>query len=180
MPAPPEPHRAPPDPIPGTTLTLAGTIADPIEFFPARWLDAAKSIGDPDAFAAHTRVLRWTLDELAMPGPLFADIAGRLFREDGFHQGTLLLGGERVGPERLTMPILAILDPRSIMVPPASVLPFLERTRAAWTVRWHGQETGVAVQHVGALVGRRAHAILWPEILDWLASAWAREPGEEA
>jgi polyhydroxyalkanoate synthase len=173
-------QRALPGAVPGTALTLAGTAADPIEFFPARWLDAARSIGDQEALAAHLRVLRWTLDELAMPGPLFADLAGRLFREDGFNRGTLALGGERVGPERLAMPILAVLDPRSIMVPPASVLPFLERTPAAWTVRWHGQETGVAVQHVGALVGRRAHATLWPGILDWLASAWARAPGEEA
>jgi polyhydroxyalkanoate synthase subunit PhaC len=30
------------------------------------------------------------------------------------------------------------------------------------------RETAVALQHVGALVGRRAHRRLWPRILDWI------------
>jgi hypothetical protein len=29
----------------------------------------------------------------------------------------------------------------------------------------------VALQHVGPLVGRNAHAALWPRILQWIARA---------
>jgi polyhydroxyalkanoate synthase len=29
-------------------------------------------------------------------------------------------------------------------------------------------DVGVSLQHVAPLVGRRAHALLWPGILDWI------------
>jgi polyhydroxyalkanoate synthase len=29
-------------------------------------------------------------------------------------------------------------------------------------------ENGVALQHLAPLIGRRAHASLWPEIISWL------------
>ncbi len=32
----------------------------------------------------------------------------------------------------------------------------------------HGGDTGVALQHVGLLVGERAHREVWPEIFRWL------------
>ncbi|MEK0084928.1 alpha/beta fold hydrolase [Benzoatithermus flavus] len=160
--------------VPGSFLSLAGTLADPVEFYPARWGDAVASAGDPEALVTHLRVLRWALDELPMPGRLFAETADRLFRDDAFARGTLVLAGERVGPERLVLPIATVLDRSSRLVPPAAVLPVLERTPASWTVLWHGQETGTALRHVGALVGRRAQLDLWPGLWGRLAATWGR------
>jgi poly[(R)-3-hydroxyalkanoate] polymerase subunit PhaC len=34
----------------------------------------------------------------------------------------------------------------------------------------HEVERGPALQHLGPLVGPRAHARLWPEILDWVSA----------
>ena len=36
------------------------------------------------------------------------------------------------------------------------------------TVLHYEGDVGVSLQHVGTLVGRRAHALLWPRILDWI------------
>ena len=154
--------------VPGSMISALGVAADPIEFLPARWLDALGSAGDPEAAATHARVLRWTLDELAMPGQLFADIAGRLCRDDAFHRGVIQVAGRQLGPEQLAIPVLAVVDPLSRLVPPRSTIPFLERTRGAWTVLQHRDEdAGIALRHVGPLVGRKAHRDLWPEILRW-------------
>jgi polyhydroxyalkanoate synthase len=72
------------------------------------------------------------------------------------------------------MPILAVVDPQSRLVPPSSVFPFLERTSAPWTLREHHEaEAGAALGHVGALVGRQAHRELWPAILGWLEEVWS-------
>ena len=35
----------------------------------------------------------------------------------------------------------------------------------------YGGDVGVALQHVGVLVGRSAHRDLWPQILDRLGTA---------
>jgi polyhydroxyalkanoate synthase len=57
------------------------------------------------------------------------------------------------------------------------VLPFVEAaaSRAKTLLDYEG-DIGVALQHVGPLVGRNAHALLWPKIVEWTASTWAHRP----
>jgi len=160
--------------VPGSFLTDAAVFADLAEHVADRWLDALASRRDPEALAAHRRVLRWAYDELAMPAALFADIVGRLYREDAFHRGTLWLEGRRAAPENLSMRLLAVVDPGSRLIPPAAVLPTIHRARAHWSIHERGEEHGVALQHVGALVGRDAQASLWPLILTVLETVWRR------
>jgi polyhydroxyalkanoate synthase len=160
--------------VPGSFVSAAGLIADPVEFLVRPWLDRLASSVDQETLATHWRIIRWTLDELVMPGQLFADVTGRLCRDNSFHDGTLSIAGHRATPKRIDMDLLAVVDPRSILVPPQSVIPFLERTSGTWTIFSHDEaEAGVPLQHVGALVGRKAHQKLWPGILRWVEVVWA-------
>jgi polyhydroxyalkanoate synthase len=155
--------------IPGAVLDLASVTAAPEAFVWERWADLAASLGDSEAVRTHLRVVRWTLDEFPFPGRLFEDVLERLYRRDEFARGRLTLEGRRVGPARLGMPMLHVVNPRSRVVPPSSVLPVHERAPASdKPLHWYTGERGVGLQHVGGLVGRRAHARLWPRILAWL------------
>ena len=59
-------------------------------------------------------------------------------------------------------------------MPPASILPTLELAGRTPTVLHHHEDgAGVALRHVGALVGRAAHERLWPAILGWAGAVWA-------
>lgn len=177
----PEAVRAAFDPVPGSMISALGIAADPVEFVALRWQDALASATDPEAAATHMRILRWTLDELPMPAPLFADVAGRLCRDDEFFRGTLTVAGRRLLPGMLRAPVLAVLDPRSALVPPRAVLPFLDRTGARWTVLWHEEAShGVGLRHLGALVGRDAHRQLWPGILRWASGIGEPRPTSES
>lgn len=159
--------------IPGSLLSALGVPADPAEFLTARWLDALASGADADALRAHLRVVHWTLDELPMSARLFGDIVGRLFRGNEFERGRLTVNGRAAAPDRLDMPVLAVLEPESRLVPPRSVLPVLRATSGPWTVCWHREKAaGAALRHVGALVGSDAHRILWPRILCWSREIW--------
>jgi polyhydroxyalkanoate synthase subunit PhaC len=160
--------------IPGCFLNTVSVMAAPTEFQWSRWIDAMASLHeaslqDTRALQTHMRVERWALDELALPGRLFEETVERLYREDRFMAGTLIVGARPAAPQRLTMPIISVVDPRSPIVPPCSVLPFLERIASRDTrLLWYEGDKGVALQHVGALVGRTAHRRLWPEILTWV------------
>jgi polyhydroxyalkanoate synthase len=114
-------------------------------------------------------VERWALDEFALPGRLFEDVVERLYRRDEFMAGTLSVAGRTVGPATLTAPMLTVVNPHSRVIPPESVLPFHHAAAAARKrlMRYHG-EVGVAIQHVGVLVGRHAHRELWPMLLYWV------------
>jgi poly[(R)-3-hydroxyalkanoate] polymerase subunit PhaC len=163
--------------VPGSLISALGLTVDPVEFIAERWLDALASAADPEAAANHLRVLRWTFDEFAMPTRLFADVLGRLCRDDEFHLGKLTIGGCAARPDRLGMPLLTVLDRRSMLVPARAVLPALQRASGPLTIHWHEEAAaGAALKHVGALVGREAHRRLWPKLLDQLAAVWEGRP----
>lgn len=159
-----------PDSLPGSFLSSASANAAPDVFGSQRLLDAMLSGGDPARLRTHLLVERWTLDEFALPRGLVAELATHLVREDRFVRGTLEVGGRSAAPARLTAPLLCVLDRRCRLAPPESVLPFVEAagSRAKTLLDYEG-DVGVALQHVGPLVGRNAHARLWPKIVEWIA-----------
>jgi polyhydroxyalkanoate synthase len=155
--------------VPGAFLNAMSAMAEPIAFQWERWTDRWLSLGDPRALATHMQVERWTHDEFALPGRLFGDIVESLYRRDEFMQGLLAIDGQCVGPQSLRTPLLSVIDPRSKLIPPAAVLPFHEAAASPRKqVLHYGGDVGVNLQHVGVLVGRSAHARIWPAIFDWL------------
>ena len=55
------------------------------------------------------------------------------------------------------------------VAPLASIEPFINAlpTKGARIIEYPG-ELGVCLQHLGILIGRKAHAQVWPEITSWL------------
>ena len=154
--------------IPGSLLGLASVAAAPEEFAFGRWSDAWASLADPKAFAIHSRVIRWSLDEFAPPAPLLRSVVDLLYRKDRFARNELrLLGGAARSASLAEIPIAAIVDHTSRLVPPSSALEPLSSP----SVFAYVPEIGVGLQHVGPLVGRRAHREIWPRVIDWMRGA---------
>jgi polyhydroxyalkanoate synthase len=158
-------------PFPGSLLSYMSAMASPETFVWERLLDAALSAADPHAMEIHARIERWALDEVALPGRLVRQIVNELYRENRLCRGTLKVCGARVGPSTVSAPTLAVVNTADQVAPPASVEPFLAAMAAgnSRVVRYSG-ETGVCLQHLGILVGRKAYAEIWPQISSWLKS----------
>src|SRR5262245_26764272 len=157
------------DAVPGTLLSHISAVASPRAFIWSKLLDAAASIADPHGMNTHVRVERWSLDEVPLPGRLVAQIVDWLFRENRLCRGDLPIRRRTVGPTCIDVPTLAVVGAADEIAPLASVRPFIEAmpARDARIIE-HVSETGVGLQHVGMLVGRKAYASLWPEIIAWL------------
>jgi polyhydroxyalkanoate synthase len=156
--------------VPGSELSLAAVAAAPEVFLWHRWGDALASLSDPERHELHLRVMRWALDEIALPGPLLRDVLERLYRENRLRDGRLEISGRAVGLKGIEAPIMAVVESESRVVPRGDVLPALERTSSArrqWLT--YDSEPGVALAHVGVLVGADAHRRLWPRLLAWIA-----------
>jgi len=155
--------------VPGAFLNIMSAMAEPHAFQYERVMDRWLSMTDARALATHMRVERWTHDEFALPGRLFTDIVESLYRNDELMRGTLAVNGRTVGPRTLRTPLVSVYDPRSKVIPPQAVLPFHEAAAspAKLLLKYEG-DVGVNLQHVGVLVGRSAHARIWPAIFDWL------------
>jgi polyhydroxyalkanoate synthase len=155
--------------VPGSFLDVVSAAAAPVSFHLDRYLDYARSLTQPAFFATHMRVQRWILDEFALPGRLFEDVIERLYRRDELMAGTLSVTGSRVGPNTLVVPMLNVVNPGSAVTPPQSIQPFHHAAAIGCKalLLYHG-DAGVALQHVGVLVGRNAHQQLWPALLRWI------------
>lgn len=158
-----------PESVPGSFISTMSFRASPETFGWERWLDLVQSFPDAETLRNYLRVERWTLDEFAMPRRLFADLVHLLVHEDRFVRDRLVIGGNAAAPARITAPLLCVLDPDCSIVPRQAVQPFLDAAGSRdKSVLEYRREAGVCLQHVGPLVGKRAHARLWPEILHWI------------
>ena len=115
-------------------------------------------MGDPEALIVHARVERWPLDEFPLPGRLVHEILKPLLRGNPAHRGPdprtfvaagFLPGGRQYRRRSRAAPIGRALDRRDA------------DTRL---IEYPG-ETGVGLQHLAILVGRHAHAAVWPEVI---------------
>jgi polyhydroxyalkanoate synthase len=157
------------DIVPGSLLSHLSAAAAPGAFLWSRLIDAGRSAGNPSALAMHLRVERWTLDELPLPGRLVHEVLQWLLGENRFCAGTLQIDGNIIGPQSLRCPTLAVVNTSDTVVPSSSIAPFTDRMPPgqARLIEYPG-EVGVCLQHVALLVGRHAHASVWPRIFAWL------------
>lgn len=163
------PSVATTDVVPGFLLSQLCALASPETFVWSRFMDAALSIGDLEALKINGRVERWSLDELALPGRLIGEIFQWLYREDRFYRGTLRIEAKKLGPSSLRLPTLAVVNAADKIAPAASITPFIAAMpeKNKHLIGYSG-EFGVGMQHLALLVGRKAHALIWPEIIAWL------------
>ncbi len=162
------------DIVPGSLLSQLSAAAAPETFVWSRLVDAGLSLADPSALRRHLRVERWTLDEFALPGRLVAEVLQWFYRENRFCAGSLRIGDKIVGPQSLRCPTLAVVNAADAIAPASSIAPFLDRMAPGYAHLLHYPgEIGVGLQHVAVLVGRQAHAAVWPRIVAWLRAASA-------
>jgi polyhydroxyalkanoate synthase len=158
-----------PGTVPGTFLDWSSFHADPQTFFTEPWRDRVESARSPGDCWLHWRVVRWTLDEQPMAARLFEEVVELLYRKNRFAEGGLQVGDRVADARVIGMPVIAVLDPRSRITPPQSIEAYRTRTASADVEILHYPgDRGVVMQHLGVLVGRTAHALLWPRIEAWL------------
>ncbi len=151
--------------IPGSVLDVAGVSAAPDEFAFECLIDAWWSLPQSDALSVHARVIRWTLDEFAPSALLVRAVLDLLYAQDLFARDELRLLGRLASPRALDqLPVALIIDHTSRLIPPSCALDALRDPKVFVYV----PEIGVALQHVGPLVGRRAHRAIWPRVIDWM------------
>jgi len=157
--------------VPGSFLNLVCSLASPTTFITSCWLDWLNSFDSVDTMQTHIRVRRWMLDETPMANRLFEEVVELLYRKNRFIRRSLMVGNRLADPRRIDVPILSVVQPDCRIAPPRSVLPIHELTSSADNrLLCYKGDTGVALQHIGMLVGHNAHQYLWPEILQWISA----------
>ena len=156
-------------PFPGSLLSQMSALASPETFIWARLADAAVSMTNNHTLEIHARIERWALDEVALPGKLVLELIEWLYRENRFCRSELTIGGMQIGPSTLSAPTLAVVNTADEVASLASVKAFIDAMpRGNGHIIEFPGESGVSLQHLAILVGRKARETIWPEIFSWI------------
>jgi polyhydroxyalkanoate synthase len=109
------------------------------------------------------------MDELPMSRRLFDDVVERLYGQDSFMRGELAIDGKPLHPRNIKAPLLSVYQASSDLIPSDAVLAFHRAAGSAdkELVPYCG-DVGVALRHVGPLVGDSAFRQVWPRVFNWL------------
>lgn len=143
--------------VPMDLLQPAFWSLDP-ELLAAKFEAFAAADGDTAAFV---QLEDWANAGAPLSIAAARDLAETLFAANASGRGQWTVAGQRIDAEGLALPILDVIAARDRIVPPA----------AALSTRGPGTALRLDSGHVGMVVGRRAPALLWRPLADWLVES---------
>ncbi|MCL7418868.1 MAG: hypothetical protein M8354_13685 [Halalkalicoccus sp.] len=121
------------------------------------------------------RMERWVRDGVDVAGGAYRQFIEDIYQENSLYQNELVLNGEPVDIDNLTMPVLQIIGSFDHLIPPEASKPFTEVIPSADTDIYEFP-TG----HVGMAVSGKAHTELWPRVATWFRERSITQTGESS
>lgn len=118
----------------------------------------------PEASAVHKALDAWFGSDVPLTGRLFAEIMGSAYGRALFATSRLVIGDRQVELAAIRCPVLNVCAERDRLVPVHESLPFIRHVGSQ-----QASNLVFASSHIGLMVGRAAHAHLWPHVGQWLA-----------
>jgi polyhydroxyalkanoate synthase subunit PhaC len=137
---------------------------NPIRNFIDKAIAFYERMDDPNSVANHFALERWLNDNIPVAGETFREFVTKLYQRNELVRGELRLGGRAVDLRRITCPLLLLTAKNDHLVAPAST----EGIRPHVGSR-EVTSMGTSAGHVGLVVGGKAHAKFWPEVMRWTA-----------
>jgi polyhydroxyalkanoate synthase len=149
--------------VPGDLLNWVFMSLKPLQLMGKKYVDMLDRMDDGEALATFLRMERWIEDSPAQAGECFRQFVKDCYQGNKLVAGELRVGGRRVDPGRITMPVLNVFARDDHIVPPAA-------SQALEGIVGSADYTGVqfAGGHIGIYVSRSAQRQVPPAIADWL------------
>ena len=148
-------------------MAMNGRVSNPLQL-PAF---LAEELGEPELAESGGReptdvgyrLEQWFGSDVPLAGRLFCEVMQDAFGDSQFAQGGLRVGDRRVALEDIQCPVLNISAERDRLVPPHESAAFVERVGSR-----DANNLIFPNGHLGLMVSRAAHQILWPYVGRWL------------
>jgi polyhydroxyalkanoate synthase len=131
----------------------------------AKWLVLAERAGDPAAQSAFLDLEGWASDNVPFPAAAYRTYVRELYQDNRLVAGTHAVAGRRVNLGDIRCPVLTVVADRDVICPPAAATALNDHCGAA--VR---RVLEIPGGHVGAVIGPRARALLYPALASFFAA----------
>lgn len=112
--------------------------------------------------AEFMRMERWMYGGPDLAGAAFVEFTQQIYQNNALANGTLPLESFRVSLNNIDKPIFSAYATQDHLVPPSAASNLNRAVSATVT------EMELPGGHLGLFIGRRAHKVLYPAMLDWL------------
>jgi len=155
--------------IPAELLAFEFSMMDPIDQYIGKYVRLYDNIEDDDFVANFSRMEQWIWDGVDVAGEAFREFINELYKDNALARNEFTMAGQRIDLSEIEVPVLQIVGEYDHIVPAESSKPFNETV---------GSEDTTLIEfsagHIGISVSSKAHAKLWPEVVEWYA---ARDAG---
>lgn len=139
-------------------------LLNPMENTYLKYLDLVEKVDDKDYVDNFFRMEKWNNDGIPIPARFFVEWIQDGYQGNKLVKGELKVAGKPVSLKKITMPLLLIVGTSDNLVPPDSTLGLLPYIKSKDTKVFENPSG-----HIGISVGRKAHKVMWPEVIEWLA-----------
>lgn len=125
-----------------------------------KWVALADRMHDPEAREAFQALEDWSSDNIPFPGAAYATYIRELYQQNLLAKGQHWVNGERVDLGRITCPVLTVVASRDTICPPPAATALNELSSSI-----RSEVFTIPGGHVGAVVGSKAKATLYPKLV---------------
>lgn len=149
--------------IPGEFMNLGFLWLKPFQLILDKYVGLLDNIDDPNIVQNFLRMEKWIFDSPDQAGETIRKFLKDLYQGNKLVKGELVLGGRRVDPKKITMPILSIYGEQDHLVPPHCSCT-VEGVVASKDVTTKAFPLG----HIGMYVSSRSQNDIAPTVSQWL------------
>lgn len=149
--------------IPGEFMNLGFLFLKPFQLILDKYVGLLDNFDDPDIVQNFLRMEKWIFDSPDQAGESIRKFIKDLYQENKLVKGKFVLGGRRVDPKKITMPILNVYGEQDHLVPPHCSR-CVEKVVASKDITTKAFPLG----HIGMYVSSRSQKDLAPTVAQWL------------
>ncbi|WP_321169926.1 class III poly(R)-hydroxyalkanoic acid synthase subunit PhaC [Salinigranum rubrum] len=148
--------------VPAEFLAAGFAQINPVDTYLGKYTMLFDNLDNKTAVENFGRMERWVRDGVDIAGEAYHQFIEDIYQANALYRNELVLDGDPVDIENLTMPVLQIIGSFDHLIPPDASKPFTDVMPSEDTDIYEFP-TG----HVGMAVSGKAHAELWPRVATW-------------
>lgn len=151
--------------IPADLMNASYLMLKPFRLNLQKYVGLVDILDDPRALEDFVRMEKWIFDSPDLAGEAFRQFIKQFYQDNGFVNGGVVIGGQPVSLDAVTMPVLNLYAEQDHLVPPAS-------SKALEQLVGSDDYTGSSFRggHIGIYVSSRAQREVPATLHNWLAA----------
>jgi polyhydroxyalkanoate synthase len=149
--------------IPGDFMNIGFLLLNPARLMIDKYLGFMENMHDKVFVENFIRMEKWIFDSPDIPGETFRQFVKDCYQRNLLIESKLLLGGQRVDLQRITMPLLNIYGRFDHLVPPQACELLTRKVGSRDT-----EDLCLDTGHIGIYVSSKCQRELGPKIARWL------------